>query len=379
MNKRITEAFVNGKAFIPFLTCGDPSLEVTEQLVYAMEEAGADLIELGIPFSDPTAEGPVIQEANVRAFAGGVTTDKVFSMVEKIRKNTKIPMVFMTYANVVFSYGTERFIKKAAEVGMDGIFMNKRITEAFANGKAFIPFLTCGDPSLKVTEQLVYAMEEAGADLIELGIPFSDPTAEGPVIQEANVRAFAGGVTTDKVFSMVEKIRKNTKIPMVFMTYANVVFSYGTERFIKKAAEVGMDGLILPDVPFEEKEEFDVVCKQYGLDLISLIAPTSHERIAMIAKEAEGFVYCVSSLGVTGMRTSITTDIGAMVKLVKAQKDIPCAVGFGISTPEQAKKMADQSDGAIVGSAIVKLCGAYGKDCVPKVKAYVKEMKDAIR
>ena len=228
-------------------------------------------------------------------------------------------------------------------------------------------------------EEYVHAVVEAGADLIELGIPFSDPTAEGPVIQEANVRALAGGVTTDKVFAMVEKIRKNTKIPMVFMTYANVVFSYGTERFIKKAAEVGMDGLILPDVPFEEKEEFDVVCKQYGLDLISLIAPTSHERIAMIAKEAEGFVYCVSSLGVTGMRTSITTDIGAMVKLVKAQKDIPCAVGFGISTPEQAKKMADQSDGAIVGSAIVKLCGAYGKDCVPKVKAYVKEMKDAIR
>lgn len=257
--------------------------------------------------------------------------------------------------------------------------MNKRITEAFANGKAFIPFLTCGDPSLEITEQLVYAMEEAGADLIELGIPFSDPTAEGTVIQEANVRALSGGVTTDKIFAMVEKIRKRTTIPMVFMTYANVVFSYGTERFIKKAAEVGMDGLILPDVPFEEKEEFDVVCKQYGLDLISLIAPTSHERIAMIAKEAEGFVYCVSSLGVTGMRTNITTDIGAMVKLVKSQKDIPCAVGFGISTPEQAKKMADQSDGAIVGSAIVKLCGTYGKDCVPKVKAYVKEMKDALR
>ena len=257
--------------------------------------------------------------------------------------------------------------------------MNKRITEAFANGKAFIPFLTCGDPSLEVTEQLVYAMEEAGADLIELGIPFSDPTAEGPVIQEANVRALAGGVTTDKVFAMVEKIRKNTKIPMVFMTYANVVFSYGTERFIKKTAEVGMDGLILPDVPFEEKEEFDVVCKQYGLDLISLIAPTSHERIAMIAKEAEGFVYCVSSLGVTGMRTSITTDIGAMVKLVKSQKDIPCAVGFGISTPEQAKKMADLSDGAIVGSAIVKICAKYGTNCIPYVKEYVASMKKALR
>ena len=257
--------------------------------------------------------------------------------------------------------------------------MNKRITEAFAHGKAFIPFITCGDPSLEVTEQLVYALEEAGADLIELGIPFSDPTSEGPVIQAANVRALSGGVTTDKIFEMVEKIRKRTAIPMVFMTYANVVFSYRTERFVKKAADIGMDGLILPDVPFEEKEEFDSVCRAHGLDLISLIAPTSHERIAQIAREAEGFVYCVSSLGVTGMRSSITTDIGAMVKLVKAEKDIPCAVGFGISTPEQAKKMADQSDGAIVGSAIVKLCGQYGKDCVPYVAAYVKEMKDALR
>ena len=257
--------------------------------------------------------------------------------------------------------------------------MSNKITEAFAKGKAFIPFITCGDPSLEITEQLVYAMEEAGADLIELGIPFSDPTAEGPVIQEANVRALSGGVTTDKVFDMVAKIRQKTAIPMVFMTYANVVFSYGTEHFIKKAAEVGMDGLILPDVPFEEKEEFDTVCKQYGLDLISLIAPTSHERITQIAKEANGFVYRVSSLGVTGTRTQITTDIGGMVKLVKAAKDIPCAVGFGISTLEQAKKMAAQSDGAIVGSAIVKLCAAHGENCVPYVKEYVKSMKDAVR
>ena len=257
--------------------------------------------------------------------------------------------------------------------------MSNRISEAFTKGKAFIPFITCGDPSLEITEQLVYAMEEAGADLIELGIPFSDPTAEGPVIQEANVRALRGGVTTDKVFDRVTKIREKTDIPMVFMTYANVVFSYGTERFIEKSAKVGMDGLILPDVPFEEKEEFDSVCKKYGLDLISLIAPTSHERITQIAKEAQGFVYCVSSLGVTGTRAKITTDIGAMVKLVKAAKDIPCAVGFGISTPEQAKKMAEQSDGAIVGSAIVKLCAAHGENCVPYVKEYVKSMKDAIR
>lgn len=253
------------------------------------------------------------------------------------------------------------------------------IRKAFENGKAFIPFITCGDPSLEVTEQLVYVMEESGADLIELGIPFSDPTAEGPVIQAANVRALSGGVTTDKIFDMVKRIRKRTGIPMVFMTYANVVFSYGSERFIRRAAELGMDGLILPDIPFEEKEEFDGLCKQYGLALVSLIAPTSHERIAMIAKEANGFVYCVSSLGVTGVRSAITTDIGGMVSLVKQEKDIPCAVGFGISTPEQAGKMAEVSDGVIVGSAIVKLCAQYGDACVSYVAAYVKEMKDAVR
>ena len=254
-----------------------------------------------------------------------------------------------------------------------------RIQEAFKGKKAFIPFVTCGDPDLETTKQIVYEMEKAGAALIELGIPFSDPTAEGLVIQGANLRALTGGVTTDKIFDMVKEIRQNTQIPLVFMTYANVVFSYGTERFLEKAKNVGMDGLILPDVPFEEKEEFDIVCKKYGIDLISLIAPTSHDRIRMIAKEASGFVYCVSSLVVTGTRSSITTDIGAMVDLVKKAKDIPCAVGFGISNPEQAKKMAGQSDGVIVGSAIVKLCGQYGVECVPYVKEYVKSMKDAVR
>lgn len=256
--------------------------------------------------------------------------------------------------------------------------MNKKIKEAFQNGKAFIPFITAGDPSLEITEKLVYAMEAAGADLIEIGIPFSDPTAEGPVIQEANIRALSNGITTDDVFHMVEKIRKNSEIPLVFMTYANVVFSYGTERFIKRAAEVGMDGLILPDVPYEEKEEFDVVCRKYGLDFISLIAPTSHERIRMVAKEAQGFVYCVSSLGVTGTRSEITTDVDSMVKLVKEVGDIPVAVGFGISNPETAKKMAEVSDGAIVGSAIVKLCAKYGEDCVEPVGEFVREMKLAI-
>ena len=252
------------------------------------------------------------------------------------------------------------------------------IYKAFENKKAFIPFITGGDPDLETTKNLLIAMEKAGADLIEIGIPFSDPIAEGPVIQEASQRALAAGCTTDKLFDMVKEARQRVKIPMVFMTYINPVYTYGKERFMKRCVECGIDGIIVPDLPYEEKEELSGVCESHGIDLISLIAPTSHERIAMIAKEAEGFVYCVSSLGVTGMRTNITTDIGAMVKLVKAQKDIPCAVGFGISTPEQAKKMADQSDGAIVGSAIVKLCEAYGVDCVPKVKAYVKEMKESL-
>lgn len=249
-----------------------------------------------------------------------------------------------------------------------------KIQKAFEGRKAFIPFITCADPDLETTEALVYAMEEAGASLIELGIPFSDPTAEGPVIQEANIRALSGGVTTDKIFQMVEKIRGRTQIPLVFMTYANVVFSYGTERFIKRAAQIGMDGLILPDVPFEEKEEFDSVCRKYGLDLISLIAPTSHDRIRRIAQEASGFVYCVSSLGVTGTRDAITTDIKAMTDLVKENTDIPCAVGFGISTPEQAGQIGALCDGVIVGSAIVKLCGQYGRSCVPHVAEYVREM-----
>lgn len=252
------------------------------------------------------------------------------------------------------------------------------IDKAFDHGKAFIPFITCGDPNLATTEKLVVALEEAGADLVELGIPFSDPTAEGPVIQGANLRALSKGVTTDKIFDMVIRLRKTVKIPMVFMTYANVVYSYGAERFISKCAEIGMDGIILPDVPFEEKEEFSEICEQYGIDLVSMIAPTSQDRIAMIAKEAKGFVYCVSSLGVTGTRTQITTDIGAMTTLVNENSDTPTAVGFGISTPEQAKKMAAKANGVIVGSAIVKMCAKYGEHCIEHISQYVREMKEAI-
>ena len=254
-----------------------------------------------------------------------------------------------------------------------------RIAKAFENGKAFIPFITCGDPDLETTASIVREMVKNGADLIELGIPFSDPTAEGPVIQNANLRALSGGVTTDRIFDLVRDLRKDVSIPLVFMTYANVVFSYGAEKFISTLNDIGMDGLILPDLPFEEKEEFQPLCNKYDIALISLIAPTSENRIAMIAKEAQGFLYIVSSLGVTGTRSEITTDLSSIVRIVRDNTDIPCAIGFGISGPEQAKKMAALSDGAIVGSAIVKIVEKEGRSAAPAVGAFVKQMKDALR
>ena len=253
------------------------------------------------------------------------------------------------------------------------------IKKAFENGKAFIAFITCGDPDLETTAAAVCAAVENGADLIELGIPFSDPTAEGPVIQGANFRALKGGITTDQIFAFVKELRRDVKVPMVFMTYANVVFSYGGEHFISTCRDIGIDGLILPDLPFEEKEEFLPLCRKYGVDLVSLIAPTSENRISMIAKEAEGFLYIVSSLGVTGTRSEIKTDLASIIQVVRQNTDIPCAIGFGISTPEQARNMADISDGVIVGSAIIKLLEKHGKEAPKYVGAYVKSMKDAMR
>ncbi|MBQ8577818.1 MAG: tryptophan synthase subunit alpha [Clostridia bacterium] len=252
------------------------------------------------------------------------------------------------------------------------------IANAFSGGKAFIPFITCGDPDLATTAAAVREAAKNGADLIELGIPFSDPTAEGPVIQAASLRALQAGTTTDKIFDLVRDLRRDVTIPMVFMTYANVVFSYGTERFCSACRDIGIDGLILPDVPYEEKEDFAPMCEKYGLDFISLIAPTSENRIAMIAREAKGFLYIVSSLGVTGTRSEIKTDLASMVKVVRENTNIPCAIGFGISTPQQAAAMADVADGAIVGSAVVKLLGEYGADAPAHIGAYVKEMKDAV-
>ena len=254
-----------------------------------------------------------------------------------------------------------------------------KIRDAFKNGKAFIPFITCGDPDLVTTAEAVREAARNGADLIELGIPFSDPTAEGPVIQGANIRALRGGVNTDMIFSFVCGLRQDVTIPMVFMTYANVVFSYGAEKFISTCAEIGIDGLILPDIPYEEKDEFLPICRKYGVDLISLIAPTSANRVSMIAKEAEGFIYLVSSLGVTGVRNEINTDLQSIVKIIRENTDVPSAIGFGISTPEQAKMMTDIADGAIVGSAVVKLLEQYGKDAPKYIGEFVKSMKDAVK
>ena len=245
--------------------------------------------------------------------------------------------------------------------------MNK-IQKVFENKKAFIPFITAGDPDLSVTEKLVPAMAEAGADLIEIGIPFSDPVAEGPVIQEADLRSLAAGTTTDKIFDSVKRIRKKTQVPLAFMTYINPVYAYGVDTFMKRAADCGI----------EERQELLPACRRHGLVLVYLVAPTSRERAQAIARESQGFVYCVSSLGVTGVRSQITTNIKEMVDAVKKGNDIPCAVGFGISTPEQARTMSQVSDGVIVGSAIVELVARYGAGCLEPVCSYIREMKAAI-
>ncbi len=251
-----------------------------------------------------------------------------------------------------------------------------RISEAFKDKKAFIPFITCGDPNLNTTKELIYTLEKSGASIIELGIPFSDPTAEGVVIQAANMRSLSNNITTDNIFDMVSTLKVN--VPLVFMTYANIVFSYGVEKFAKKCKEIGMSGIILPDIPFEEKEEFSKIFENQGIDFISLIAPTSKERIKMIAKNASGFIYLVSSLGVTGVRQNIATDIDSMVKLVREASDLPVAIGFGISTPNQAKEMPKKANGVIVGSAIVRIIENYGQNSPKKVGEYVKTMVNAI-
>ncbi len=253
-----------------------------------------------------------------------------------------------------------------------------RIANAFKDKKAFIGFLTAGDPNFDASFDNIMAMVKAGADLIEIGIPFSDPIAEGVVIQEADVRALKGGMTTDRAFELAAKIRAETDIPLVFMTYLNPVFKYGYDRFFAKCAEIGVDGLICPDMPFEEKSEADAAAKAHDISVISMIAPTSEARIKAIAESAEGFLYIVSSLGVTGVRSEIKTDLASIMDSVRKYAKVPAAIGFGISTPEQAKKMSQLADGVIVGSAIVRLIEKYGNKAADEIYKYVKSMKEAI-
>lgn len=255
----------------------------------------------------------------------------------------------------------------------------RTVRNAFDHGKAFIPFITAGDPSLEKTEEFILAMEKAGADLVEVGIPFSDPIAEGVVIQEADIRALSGGTTPDQIFEMLRDLRTKTDMPLVFMGYLNPVFHYGYEAFFARCEEVGISGIIIPDLPYEEKGECAPIAAAHGVDVISMIAPTSEERIRTIASDAKGFIYVVSSMGVTGVRSNITTDLDTILAHIKAVTDIPAAIGFGINTPEQAKKMASIADGVIVGSAIVRLVAKYGGDATPYIEDYVRSMKDAIR
>lgn len=251
-----------------------------------------------------------------------------------------------------------------------------KIREAFNGKKAFIGFLTAGDPSLDKTEEFIIEMAEAGAALIEIGIPFSDPIAEGPVIQDANVRALSvpGGCTTDMVFDMVARVSKKVSVPLVFLTYLNPVFKYGYEAFCKRCSETGVSGIIIPDLPYEERAELTPSAEKYDMDIISLIAPTSQDRIEKIAKDAKGYIYIVSSMGVTGVRGEITTDIEEIVASIRKVTDTPLAVGFGISTPEQAAKYSQMADGVIVGSAIVKIIAQHGADAGKYIYDYVKSM-----
>lgn len=251
-----------------------------------------------------------------------------------------------------------------------------RIEEAFKRKKTLITFVTGGDPDVETTKKLVLEMVRAGAGLIEIGIPFSDPIAEGPVISAANERALANGCTTDDLFEMVKELRNVTQIPIVFLTYINPIYTYGKDKFFSRCKECMVDGVIVPDLPYEEKEEISSYCEKYGVDRIVLVAPTSKERISMIAKDAKGYVYCVSSMGVTGMRSSLNSNISEVVDTIKNVTSTPCAIGFGISNPEQAKAMSDISDGAIIGSAIVKIVEQYGKESPEKVYDFVKEITD---
>lgn len=248
-----------------------------------------------------------------------------------------------------------------------------RIENALNNGKKnLITFVTGGDPNIETTKKLILAMAEAGSALIEIGIPFSDPVAEGPVIQSANERALLAGTTTDSLFEMVKELRTEIEVPMVFLTYINPIYAYGKERFFARCKDCGVDGVIVPDLPYEEKDEIEEECAKYGVSRIPLIAPTSGDRVRKLATGASGYIYVVSSLGVTGVRKTYANNLDEIVENIKSVSDTPVAIGFGISDKESAEKMWGIADNIIIGSAIVRIVEQYGEESPSHVREYVK-------
>lgn len=258
--------------------------------------------------------------------------------------------------------------------------IDKTLNELKNRGeKALITFVTAGDPDLDTTEKLVLEMFENGSDIVEIGVPFSDPVAEGKVIQEASLRSLSHGTNLTEIFGTVENLRKKTDKPILLMMYINTIFRFGTERFFKLCREKGVDGVIVPDLPYEERDEIRSFADDNGIIPISLVAPTSHQRIENIASDARGFLYCVSSTGVTGTRSKFSTDFDEFFGEIKKSCKVPAMVGFGISGPEQAAKMGSYCDGVIVGSAIVDIVGKHGKDSVQKVGEFVHSLKGALK
>lgn len=245
--------------------------------------------------------------------------------------------------------------------------------------KAFIAYITAGDPSLAMTEKMVPALEGAGVDIIELGIPFSDPVADGPTIQAASQRALKHGANLKKIFAMVRNLRRKTDIPLVFMTYYNPVFQFGLEKFFKACRDTGVDGVIIPDLSIEEASKSIALGKKNGVATIFLVAPTSpRARIKKIIARSRGFIYYVSLTGVTGARAKLPPEVAANVRMIKSMTDKPVAVGFGISDVKQARAVAKVADGVIVGSAIVKIVGSGSRDVIKNTVKLVKGLALAI-
>ena len=242
--------------------------------------------------------------------------------------------------------------------------------------KGLITFITGGDPDLETSYKLVMEMFKEGADLVEIGVPFSDPVAEGPTIEKASMRALKSGTTTDKIFELVRDLRKETDKPILLMLYINLVYKYGCEKFIDRCVDVGVDGLIIPDLPLEEIDEVKAYTKDKGVLLINLVAPTTNEeRLEKIVNVSEGFIYCVSSLGVTGVRSNITTDLEGFYNRIREKTDLPLALGFGLSNREQIESIKGYWDAFIIGSRIVNIVGEYGTDSINKVGAFIKDIK----